>query len=48
MNPVRQGLCRTPMDYPFLGSFTEMGARLLEGSPAMEWMPPWEKGKMPR
>ncbi len=47
MNPVRQGLCRMPMDYPFLGSFTEMGTRLLKGSPPMEWMPPWEKGKMP-
>ncbi|MGC2422595.1 MAG: transposase [Candidatus Acidiferrales bacterium] len=48
MNPVRQGLCRTPMDYPFLGSFTDMGARLLKGSPAMDWMPPWEKNRMPR
>jgi hypothetical protein len=47
MNPVRAGLCGSPGDYPFLGSFTEMGARLLKGLPASEWVPPWEKGKMP-
>jgi REP element-mobilizing transposase RayT len=42
MNPVRQGLCRSPAMYPFLGSFTEVGARLLKGSPALEWTPPWK------
>jgi putative transposase len=48
MNPVRQGICRTPTDYPFLGSFTEMGTRLLKGaSSGPEWKPPWKKEKMP-
>ncbi len=42
-NPVRRGFCRAPMDYPFLGSFTEVGARLLRGSAAPEWMPPWKR-----
>lgn len=42
-NPVRKGLCRTPQDYPFLGSLTEIGARLLKGSAAPEWTPPWKK-----
>jgi len=41
-NPVRKGLCATPMAYPFLGSFTEMGARMLKGSAAAEWTPPWK------
>src|SRR5690349_14158541 len=31
-NPVRKGLCPTPIDYPFLGSFTEGGVKLLKGS----------------
>ena len=43
LNPVRKGLCRAPMEYPFLGSFTEVGARLLQGSAAPEWRPPWKK-----
>jgi putative transposase len=43
LNPVRKGLCRVPMEYPFLGSFTEIGARLLKGSAAPEWTPPWKK-----
>jgi len=42
LNPVRKGLCSTPGDYPFLGSFTELGARLLKGSAAAEWTPPWK------
>jgi len=49
MNPVRKGLCATPTEYPFLGSFTEMGARMLKGSPTVEWIPPWKDAaaKMP-
>ncbi len=43
LNPLRKSLCRTPMDYPFLGTFTEIGARLLKGSVAKEWTPPWRK-----
>jgi REP element-mobilizing transposase RayT len=42
LNPVRQGLCRAPAEYPFLGSFTEIGARMLKSSPAPEWTPPWK------
>lgn len=42
LNPVRKGLCREPRDYPFLGSFTELGARLLKGSVAEPWTPPWK------
>jgi len=57
LNPVRKGLCHTPTDYPFLGSFTEVGAMLLKGSAAAEWTPPWKSAaakprtanpKMPR
>jgi hypothetical protein len=29
LNPVRKGLCRAPLEYRFLGSFTEIGAKLL-------------------
>lgn len=43
LNPVRKGLCRTPTDYPFLGSFTKVGQRLLKGSGTPEWTPPWKK-----
>ena len=41
-NPVRAGLCPTPTDYPFLGSFTQMGARLLMGAAPQQWTPPWK------
>jgi len=41
-NPVRKGLCATPASYPFLGSFTEMGIRILKGAAASEWTPPWK------
>jgi putative transposase len=46
LNPVRKGLCRAPADYPFLGSFTEWGARLLKGSAAAEWTPPWKSAAL--
>jgi hypothetical protein len=42
LNPVRKGLCRTPSEYPFVGSFTEIGARILKGSQAPSWKPPWK------
>jgi putative transposase len=42
-NPVRKGLCSTPTDYAFLGSFTEIGVKLLKGSVAQEWTPPWKR-----
>jgi len=43
LNPVRKGLCRRPQEYPFLGSFTEIGRILLKGSVAPDWTPPWKK-----
>jgi REP element-mobilizing transposase RayT len=43
LNPVRKGFCRTPADYPFLGSFTVLGAQMLKGSVAREWTPPWKR-----
>jgi hypothetical protein len=41
-NPVRKGLCATPTAYPFLGSFTAIGARILKSSTLPEWIPPWK------
>ena len=43
LNPVRKGLCREPAEYPSLGSFTEVGARMLKSPRAPEWTPPWKK-----
>ena len=43
LNPVRQGLCETPREYPFLGSFTEVGTKTLAGSAKYTWTPPWKK-----
>jgi putative transposase len=48
MNPVRKGLCHEPRDYPFLGSFTELGTRLLKGSIAGPWIPPWKDAGLKR
>src|SRR5579862_7708666 len=42
-NPVRKGFCHTPTHYPFLGSFTEVGAKMLRGPVASEWTPPWKR-----
>ena len=42
LNPVRKRLCHTPADYPFLGSFTRIGARLLQSSASPLWIPPWK------
>ncbi|HEX4001075.1 MAG TPA: transposase [Candidatus Acidoferrales bacterium] len=42
-NPVRKGLCGTPTEYPFLGSFTQIGSRMLESKPSPKWTPPWQR-----
>jgi putative transposase len=47
-NPVRQRLCRAPSKYPFLGSFTRIGADMLKNLVVPDWVPPWKKLKMPR
>jgi putative transposase len=46
LNPVRKGLCKRPAEYPFLGSFTEVGMRMLRGSMAAEWNPPWKRKRI--
>lgn len=43
LNPVRKELCRRPSEYPYLGSFTEIGARMLQGSKVPRWTPPWKQ-----
>jgi len=44
MNPVRKGLCKNFVEYPFSGSFT----RPWKTSPyAGAWAPPWKKRQMP-
>jgi putative transposase len=45
MNPVRKGLCRTPTDYSFLGSFTQVGTKLLRSAFVTPWSPPWSRTK---
>lgn len=42
MNPVRQGLCIAPQDYPFLGSLTDYGASMLQRRQSEPWTPPWK------
>jgi putative transposase len=42
MNPVRKGLCREPNQHRFLGSFTEIGNRMLKGTAPPKWAPPWK------
>ena len=43
MNPVRKGMCRVPGDYALLGSFTEIGTKLLRSFRPLDWTPPWRK-----
>jgi len=43
LNPVRKGISRKALDSPFLGSFTVLGAQMLNGSVACEWTPPWKR-----
>jgi hypothetical protein len=43
LNPVRKGLCETPIGYPFLGSFTEIGTKLLRETRTGDWVPLWKK-----
>jgi hypothetical protein len=46
MNPVRKGLCHTAADYPFLGSLTEVGTKLLTSANVVTpWSPPWVRAK---
>ena len=42
MNPVRKGICRMPAEYPFLGSFTEIGSKLLQSFTPVDWTPAWK------
>jgi len=46
LNPVRKGFCETPADYPFPGSFTELGQRLLRSAAPLEWTPPWKNAAL--
>jgi putative transposase len=47
MNPVRQGICASPQDYPFLGSMVEDWKEVADAAGA--WVPAWKaaKGKRP-
>jgi putative transposase len=40
-NPVRKGLCTTPQDYSFNGSFTSTMS--MAPKPTATWLPPWRK-----
>jgi REP element-mobilizing transposase RayT len=42
LNPVRQGLCAAPADYPFSGAMTPAMAELFRGSSKVQWTPPWK------
>jgi putative transposase len=42
LNPVRTGICQSPAEYAFSGSFTEWGVNLLKSAPATGWTPPWK------
>lgn len=44
LNPVRKGLCKEPREFPWLGSLTTAGAKILKGAPAAQWIPPWKAG----
>jgi putative transposase len=46
MNPVRKGLCRQPIQYPFSGSFTEQWEKKVR--PLEEWVPAWKKNQVAR
>ena len=41
-NPVRRKLCLRPVDYPFLGSFSDCGSRICSTAPDFTWQPPWK------
>ncbi|HTU34642.1 MAG TPA: transposase [Candidatus Acidoferrum sp.] len=43
LNPVRKGLCRRPVEYPFEGSFSAVGMKMLSSAAAIDWVPPWKK-----
>lgn len=46
LNPVRKGLCRERHEYPFAGSFTEIGKKMFSGAAPPEWSPPWKREKV--
>jgi putative transposase len=41
LNPVRQGLCRNPYDYPFSGSLS-FSWKSEESRNVEKWVPPWK------
>jgi putative transposase len=43
MNPVRQGVCSIPTEYPFLGTFTDVGRKFLARAMPPDWIPPWKR-----
>ncbi|MGH9736466.1 MAG: REP-associated tyrosine transposase [Candidatus Acidiferrales bacterium] len=43
LNPVRKGLCHKPAEYPFAGSFSTVGERMLGSATTTDWVPPWKK-----
>ena len=47
-NPVRKALRDTPAAYPFLGSFTAIGTKMLKGSAPTKWTPPWKHAEHDR
>ena len=42
MNPVRKRICGAPAGYPYLGSFTQIGEKLLRSFTPIAWTPPWK------
>jgi REP element-mobilizing transposase RayT len=42
LNPVRKNLSAAPADYPFAGSLTDIGKKLLQFAAPPEWTPPWK------
>ena len=42
LNPVRKGMCNTPAAYPYAGSFTDIGTKLLASTANADWTPPWK------
>lgn len=44
MNPVREGLCSQPNQYPYSGSFTEQWEN--KSQPQNQWMPTWKKDQL--
>jgi putative transposase len=45
MNPVREGICPQPREYPYCGSFTVPWKKATP--PEESWIPPWKRKGMP-